>query len=210
MSYTNNTVSLTWRSVMIKVYVLSDNSQIKELFKNNFVDIIKKKGKKVLEIDLLKNQNKKENFISLLPQIKPFFDYIILYSDCPEQTAKVCDIIVVLQNELLNGLSSILNKQQIVLLFSDNVASKNLENINSKVIDIGFSSQNTVNITHLDYECDNKVAFNLFFQRIVEDVESNYIIEKEVVDNYSYNFIDCKFLYVYPLITTLKVLFKLI
>jgi len=91
---------------MTRVYVLSNSVQLKELFKNNFVDVIRKKGKKILEIDLAKNRNKKENLVLLLSQIKLLFDYIILYSDCPEQTAKVCDIIITLQNELLEGLSS--------------------------------------------------------------------------------------------------------
>ncbi|ABP67593.1 hypothetical protein Csac_2008 [Caldicellulosiruptor saccharolyticus DSM 8903] len=195
---------------MTRVYVLSNSVQLKELFKNNFVDVIRKKGKKILEIDLAKNRNKKENLVLLLSQIKLLFDYIILYSDCPEQTAKVCDIIITLQNELLEGLSSVLNKQQVVLLFSDDTVNRNLNGISSKVIDIGFSPQNTVNITHLDYGNDNKVTFNLFFQRTVEDIEGNFVIEREIIEDCIYTLIDYELLYVYPLIATLKVLFQLI
>ncbi|WAM30511.1 hypothetical protein [Caldicellulosiruptor naganoensis] len=52
---------------------------------------------------------------------------------------------------------------------------------------------------------------NLFFQRAVEDIEGNLVVEKEVKEEGVYcTSIDSELLYVYPLITTLKVLFQLI
>jgi len=194
---------------MTRLFVLCNNPKIKDVFKNNFVDIIKKRGKKILEIDLSKNKGKKANLGSMVPELELLFDYIIIYSTCTEQIAKICDLIVVLQNELLVGLSSILNKNHVVLLFVDNTVYKNLKDLNSKIIDIGFSPKNTVNITHLDYENDSKVTFNLFFQRAIEDVQGNFVVEKEVKENCP-QILEDELLYVYPLITTLKVLFLLI
>ncbi len=66
-------------------------------------------------------------------------------------------------------------------------------------------------VTHLDYGSDNKITMNLFFQRAVEDIEGNLVVEKEVKEEGVYcTSIDSELLYVYPLITTLKVLFQLI
>ncbi|WAM30510.1 hypothetical protein [Caldicellulosiruptor naganoensis] len=67
---------------MTKLYVLSNSKQLKEIFKNSFVDAIKKKGKKILEIDLVKISGKKGHLLLLESQLKLLFDYIILYSDC--------------------------------------------------------------------------------------------------------------------------------
>lgn len=118
---------------------------------------------------------------------------------------------MVLQNELGNGLKKVLEKKHLIILFLDNAIYRNLNEISSKVIDVGFSPQNTVNITHLVLESNSKITLNLFFQRTVEDIEGNLVVEKEVKEESMYcTSMEPDLLYVYPLIATLKVLFQLI
>lgn len=108
------------------------------------------------------------------------FNYIIFYLDCPQNVIKYCELVVVLQNEILDKWEDIFDKHQKILIFMDNNVPLVLKNASCKVVDIGFSSQNTINITHLDYGNDNKVSISLFFQRAVETIDGNIIAEKEI------------------------------
>lgn len=165
---------------MVKIGVLYKNLSYKEMFKSDFVDFVKKKGKKILEIDLANEKNNDEKITGLLTDFSLPFDYIIFYLDCPQNVIRYCELVVVLQNEIFGEWEGIFDKHQKILIFMDNSLPMVLKNASCKVVDIGFSSQNTINITHLDYGNDNKVSLSLFFQRAVETIDGNIIAEKEI------------------------------
>ncbi|WPX07610.1 hypothetical protein [Anaerocellum danielii] len=165
---------------MIKIGVLYKNLSYKEMFKTYFVDFVKKRGKKILEINLAYEKNNDEKITSLLTDFDLPFDYIIFYLDYPQNVIKYCELVVVLQNEILCEWEGIFDKHQKILIFMDNSLPMVLKKASCKVVDIGFSSQNTINITHLDYSSDNKVSLSLFFQRAVETIDGNIIAEKEI------------------------------
>ncbi|ADQ46110.1 hypothetical protein Calkro_1249 [Caldicellulosiruptor kronotskyensis 2002] len=165
---------------MVKIGVLYKSLLYKEMFKSDFVDFVKKKGKKILEIDLANEKINTEKITNLLTNFNLPFDYIIFYLDCPQNVIKYCELAVVLQNEILDKWEDIFDKHQKILIFMDNSLPMVLKNASCKVVDIGFSSQNTINITHLDYGNDNKVSISLFFQRAVETIDGNIIAEKEI------------------------------
>jgi len=165
---------------MVKIGVLYENPSYKKIFRSDFVDFAKKKGKKILEIDLANEKISAEKITNLLIDFNLPFDYIIFYLDCPQNVIKYCEFIVVLQNEILSRWKDTFNKHHKILIFMDNNVPLALKNTSCNVIDIGFSSQNTINITHLDYGSDNKVSLSLFFQRAVETIDGNIIAEKEI------------------------------
>ncbi|WP_231503305.1 hypothetical protein [Caldicellulosiruptor bescii] len=168
------------KNKMVKIGVLYKNPSYKEMFKSDFVDFVKKKGKKILEIDLANEKINTEKITNLLTNFNLPFNYIIFYLDCPQNVIKYCELVVVLQNEILDKWEDIFDKHQKILIFMDNNVPLVLKNASCKVVDIGFSSQNTINITHLDYGNDNKVSISLFFQRAVETIDGNIIAEKEI------------------------------
>lgn len=194
---------------MVKIYNLCKAHRIKELLKENLVDILKKKGKKILEIDLSKYSDKIESIKNNLNDFSNVFDYIIFYGDLNEVLAKECDIIIVFENQCLSQkiLSNISN--QVFIAFWDENILAHSYNIRSKIIDIGFLPTNTVNITHLSYEEDNKIDLSLFFQRSVVNINDDEIINQEINERYTKNISD-EFIYFYPLLTALKVLLNLI
>ncbi|BCS81098.1 hypothetical protein [Anaerocellum diazotrophicum] len=168
---------------MVKIGVLYKNLLYKEIFKVDFVDFAKKKGKKILEIDLANEKNNTEKITKLLTSFNLPFDYIIFYFNCPQNVIKYCELVVVLQNEILGDWDGIFDEHQKILIFVDNSLPTVLRNSYSKIVDIGFSSQNTINITHLDYGNDNKISLNLFFQRAVETIDGDIIADKEIKEN---------------------------
>lgn len=70
------------KNKMVKIGVLYKNLLYKEMFKSDFVDFVKKKGKKILEIDLVNEKNNDKKIIGLFIDFSFFFDYIIFYLDC--------------------------------------------------------------------------------------------------------------------------------
>jgi len=97
----------------------------------------------------------------------------------------------------------------LILHYDELLVKEKIDMIKSKMIDVGFFSSNTVNITHLSIDDDNKIDLNIFFQRGFVNINGKKIYNQEINDNYTVDIKDID-INVYPVLTTTKVYLDLI
>ncbi|MEZ0535882.1 hypothetical protein ACAG39_01395 [Caldicellulosiruptoraceae bacterium PP1] len=170
---------------------------LNKFFKQYFVDYLRKKGKKISEIYFLKDDD--------FEKIEKYneYDYIVYYTKEPVyklyRFTKVIILLTDITNTFFDNID--LNDNAVIFQYNGELFGNYFNNL---IIDVGFLSTNTINVSSIEYSINNEILFTLSVQREFSDIYNNTIPIQEVIDHYITN-VPKKYIDYIPLITVLKI-----